>query len=112
MPIELARGRSGCTPAAAVAAERERERWLRHEQAILHHLGRIGEWERPELTASLRRALMAVPVAELAKVFELCWRMHRTRNKALDNPAGWWARMLSRAAEGLGKTLNSEEKHV
>lgn len=90
--------------AAAVAAGPSTRR-LRHEQAILHHLGRIEAWERPELTATLRDALLAVPLVHLAEVFELCWRKHRYRNKALENPAGWWAAMLRQSAEVVAKAV-------
>ena len=95
---------SGPGIAAAVAAGPSPRR-LRHEQAILHHLGRIEAWERPELTATLSDALMAVPLEHLAEVFELCWRKHRLRNKALENPAGWWAAMLRQSAEAVAKSL-------
>jgi len=95
---------SGPGIAAAVAAGPSPRR-LRHEQAILHHLGRIEAWERPELTATLSDALMAVPLEHLAEVFELCWRKHRLRNKALENPAGWWAMMLRQTAEVVAKAV-------
>jgi hypothetical protein len=98
---------SGPGIAAAVAAGPSPRR-LRHEQAILHHLGRIEAWERPELTATLRDALLAVPLVHLAEVFELCWRKHRLRNKALENPAGWWAAMLRQTAEVVAKAVAQE----
>ena len=91
--------------AAAAVAAGSNTRRLRHEQAILHHLGRIEAWERPELTATLRDALLAVPLEHLVEVFELCWRKHRLRSKALENPAGWWASMLRQTAEAVAKAV-------
>lgn len=69
------------------------------EQTITHLISRIEAWERPELTRRLREALGAVPLTHLDAVFEQAWRLHRTRRKDLDNPAGWWASTLQRCAE-------------
>lgn len=82
----------------AAAADAERARRLRHEQAILNHLQRIEAWERPELNRTLRETLMAVPLVHLDEVFELAWMAHRFRGGEVRNLAGWWASTLRRMA--------------
>lgn len=89
-------------PAAAVVAGPPPGR-LRMEQAVQHHLSRIDEWERPEFNRTLAEALCSLKVQELNEVFDMAWRLHRTRNKALENPAGWWASTLKRTAEACRK---------
>ena len=79
------------------------------EQAILHHLGRIDAWERPELTKTLSRTLWQLPPAGLNEVFELAWTHHRLRNKALDNPPGWWVATLTRLASAWLKVKQEDE---
>jgi len=71
-------------PAAAVVAAGPTPGRLRMEQAIQHHLSRIDEWERPEFNRTLAEALCSLKVQELNEVFEIAWRLHRTRNKALE----------------------------
>ena len=94
-------------PDAAVAVGQSPER-LRREQAARHHLGRIDAWERPELNRTLLEALCGLSATGLNEVFEVVCRMHRTRRKDLDNPAGWWASMLIRSAQAWRKANRLE----
>lgn len=104
-PVPTTPGREAPSQKPAAVADGSIAGGSRSELAIARLLGRIEAWERPEMTRTLLETLGEVPVSHLDQVFELVWRMHRTRRKDLDNPAGWWAAMLQRAAEQCVRSL-------
>jgi DNA-binding transcriptional ArsR family regulator len=72
---------------------------------IKQQLKQIQEFERPVLTLTLEKALLPFNSEQLKEIFQQVWRFHQTRNKALENPAGWWAKMLVKSAENYAKIL-------
>lgn len=97
-------------PSAGAAAEQALRLW--QEQAILHHLGRMGAWERPEFNRTLRETLAAVPLRSLAEVFEAAHFAARFRVGEVGNPAGWWVETLRPTAKECLEAVAEDSAHV
>ncbi|KMY67112.1 hypothetical protein AAU61_14390 [Desulfocarbo indianensis] len=56
-------------------------------------------------------SLLPLAPYQIEHAFERAWASYRYRNKALENPAGWWAAMLTNWAKQWQKIEADKARH-